>query len=81
MNVSQMIADWQAIRAELAEIEASEHLDITDQHGRVWVWWSGDLYRHCQMAWPESMVRAEHGLPTDSVKSNPNYQLCTICQG
>lgn len=44
-GVSDLLVQWRAARAELAALEAAEHPDITDVHGRVWTWWKGDLYR------------------------------------
>lgn len=82
-EVAQLIASWQAARAELAAIERAEHPDITDHHGRVWTWRGrGDLYRHCSLAWPEEFVRNNrHGLPTQAALDSPNYDLCDLCLG
>jgi hypothetical protein len=84
--VGRLIDDWQSARAELAEIERAEYPDITDHHGRVWVWWKGDLYRHCGLAFPEDWIingrpgRDRLGLPSQAVLDNPNYgHLCDIC--
>jgi hypothetical protein len=74
-----LIDEWRAARSELAEIERAEHPDIIDHHGRIWTWISGDLYRHCQLAWPERFIRAPHGLPSPRLADNPNYRLCEIC--
>ena len=76
-----MIAEWQSLRDELTQIEAAEHPAIVDGFGRTWIWWKGELYRHCGMAWTAGMIRSPHGLPSESVRSNPNYSLCEICRG
>lgn len=76
--VGRLIADWQAIRAELVEIERAEHPDTTDRFGRVWTWKSKDLYRHCGTAAPYWMID-NFGLPTQAALDNPNYDLCDIC--
>lgn len=77
-RVGQLLADWQAARFELAEIERAEHPDITDRFGRVWTWKSKDLYRHCGTACPAYMIDG-FGLPTQRALDNPNYDLCGIC--
>lgn len=82
MHIGHAIHEWMEACAQLAAIEQSEHPDIVDRHGRVWVWWKGELYRHCGMAWTESMVRdPRNGLPTESARNNPNYDLCSTCKG
>jgi hypothetical protein len=80
--MGRRIAEWQAARDELAAAELAEHPDITDHHGRVWVWVDGDLYRHCGMAWTSAQIRnTEHLLPSASLFSNRNYSFCSICKG
>jgi hypothetical protein len=77
--VTALLADWHAAREALTALEAAEHPDIIDHHGRVWTWWKGDLYRHCGNAAPSHMIDW-FGLPKDAVLSNPNYpKLCGIC--
>ena len=76
--VSRLLADWQAARAALAEIERAEHPDITDRFGRVWTWRWGDLYTHCGSAVPADWVPT-WGLPSQRALDNPNYDLCDIC--
>jgi hypothetical protein len=81
VNVARLIAEWQELREHLATVERAEHPDLVDHHGRTWAWVSGDLYRHCGMAWPAAVVTdGQHSLPTASVRTNPNYQLCAICR-
>jgi len=75
-----MIQEWMRLRAELNAAERAEHPDITDHHGRVWTWIDGDLYQHCGMAWPRHSIEdTRHGLPSESVRNNPNYDLCEVC--
>jgi hypothetical protein len=78
--MAEKIAEWLGLRAEIAALEQTEHPDLTDRHGRVWIWWQGDLYRHCGMAFPEELIRTA-GLPSETVRTNPNYDLCEICRG
>jgi hypothetical protein len=78
-SVGRLLAEWIALRAELAEMERAEHPDITDRHGRVWSWVSKNLYRHCGIAAPANMIN-QFGLPTQQMLDNPNYgELCAIC--
>lgn len=79
--VADLVSEWQAARAELAELERAEHPDITDRFGRVWTWWKGDLYRHCGLAFPRHFLTEEGriGLPTKVALDNQNYDLCAIC--
>jgi hypothetical protein len=82
MTTTRMIAEWLESRDELAKIERSEHPDLVDRHGRVWVWKSKDLYTHdgC-LAWTEDMVmNSGLGLPSPKLAGNPNYDLCEICK-
>ncbi len=82
-RIGGMIADWQATRAALREIEEREHPDITDRHGRVWVWRSGDLYAHdATLAMPRDFVTHPRlGLPRAECADNPNYwRLCATCR-
>lgn len=81
-EIGRMIAEWQALRSEISEAERAEHPDVVDHHGRSWSWIAGDLYQHCGMAWPlHSIQNPRHGLPSESVRNNPNYDLCDICKG
>jgi hypothetical protein len=80
--IAQMLlTGWTAARAELAEIEKSEHPDIVDPLGRIWTWKSRDIYTHdSTLAFPAEMARTSCHVPADSVLSNPNYsRLCSIC--
>lgn len=82
-TMEKLLAEWTALREQIAEIERAEHPDITDRFGRVWVWWKGDLYRHCGHCIPgEWITSTEHpiGLPSPTLADNPNYQLCEICR-
>ncbi|MFE5159094.1 hypothetical protein ACFRNT_11275 [Streptomyces sp. NPDC056697] len=76
--ITNLIGEWQQLRAELAAVERAEHPDITDRHGRVWTWKAKDLYRHCGIAAPEYMIN-DFGLPTQAALDNPNYDLCDVC--
>lgn len=76
-----LIDEWQAVRAQLAAIEAAEHPDIVDEYGRTWTWRDGDLYVHHGFAFPERWVRAGVGRPSKVLPDNPNYDLCDICKG
>ena len=82
MPISRVIAEWIEARDALATIERSEHPDLTDHHGRVWVWKSKDVYTHdgC-LAWTEDMITnsRKHGLPKAKLAGNPNYNLCSTC--
>lgn len=89
--VAATVAEWQRLRAQIAEIERAEHPDITDSYGRVWTWFAGEqrlkysdeLYVHCGMVAstdPDSGVYLHrHGLPTQAALDNQNYELCEIC--
>ena len=74
-----LVFAWTETRAELAEIARSEHPDVIDQYGRLWVWVSGDLYQHDGMAFPHDFV-VNSGLPSAILANNPNYHLCSICR-
>ena len=81
-TMEKLLAEWTWLREQIAETERAEHPDITDRFGRVWVWRSGDLYRHCNLCFPgEWITSTKHpiGLPSPSLADNPNYQLCEIC--
>ena len=78
--VCDLVDEWSALRIVLREAEAAEHPDVTDKFGRAWTWISGDLYRHCQLAWPLVFITSEKtGLPRPQLRDNPNYSLCVIC--
>lgn len=77
-TVNHLINRWQTTRKMLMDTERSEHPNVTDRHGRVWVWVSKDLYRHCGNAVPKFMID-QFGLPTQRALDNPNYDLCSIC--
>ena len=54
--------------------------DIIDVHGRTWSWWKGSLWRHDQLAWTRYMImREDVVLPSQTLRDNPNYDLCSIC--
>jgi hypothetical protein len=76
--------EWTAARAELAAIEATEHPDVIDIHGRAWTWipGPGDLYRHDCMAWPlEAVTSPNVRLPLPYLAGDPNYStLCGVCR-
>ena len=80
--VRGMLAEWQALRAELRAIEEAEHPAFTDRFGRTWTWMSGDCWRHDDtLAMPRDMVERLRGLPRERLRSNPNYwKLCEICR-
>lgn len=62
---------------------AIDRPDITDRHGRVWVWKSGSLYTHDDtLTIPESFIHDERvGLPSPNLAGNPAYaKLCDICR-
>lgn len=75
-----MLADWTALRQEIAAIERAEHPDIVDAHGRVWTWKSGDLYGHDKtFGIPKDWI-ASAGLPPETLAENWNYwRLCSTC--
>ncbi len=82
-TMEKLLAEWTALREQIAETERAEHPDITDRFGRVWVWWKGDLYRHCNQCIPGEWITSTElpiGLPSPSLAYNPNYQLCEICR-
>lgn len=77
--VMSLISSWLDARARLTALERSEHPDIVDRFGRVWMWWKGELYRHCGSAIPMEWI-SNYGLPTQAVLNNQNYaELCKIC--
>jgi hypothetical protein len=77
-----MVAEWQALRAELRAVEEAEHPPFTDQWGREWTWWKGDLWHHDNTsALTRDMIDKLTGLPPEKLRSNPNYwRLCDICR-
>lgn len=79
--VRGMLAEWQALRAELRAIEEAEHPAVTDKFGRVWTWVSGDLWHHDDtLAVTRDMIERDT-LPAERIRNNPNYwQLCEICR-
>jgi hypothetical protein len=80
--VRGMLAEWQALRAELRAVEEAEHPPFTDQFGRVWTWKGGDLWTHDDtLAFPRDMIGRLTGRPSESLRDNPNYwRLCDICR-
>jgi hypothetical protein len=82
--IRKLLAEWQALRTIIAEMDVAEHPDITDALGRVWTWipgGSGNLYGHDGMAWPREDVEDPGiGLPTPAVLENPNYHWCRLCR-
>lgn len=82
LAVRGMLADWQALRAELRAIEEAEHPAFADKFGRVWTWRKGDLWHHDDtLALPRDMIDALTRLPSERLRGNPNYwKLCEICR-
>jgi hypothetical protein len=82
LAVRGMLAEWQALRAELRAIEEAEHPPFTDQFGRVWTWMSGDTWDHDDsLAMPRDMVERLTSLPSERLRDNPNYwKLCATCR-
>lgn len=81
---TNLVAEWNAARALLRAYEELEHPNLTDHHGRVWVWVSGDLYKHDDtLCWPRVFIEdTALGLPSEYAIRNPNYsKLCDICLG
>lgn len=81
--VPTMLGRLDAIRAELHRLERDEHPDITDHHGRVWVWRSHDRYVHDGMSAPrEFILDGRVGLPQAGLtERNQNYaDLCSVCR-
>lgn len=74
-TTTRLIGDWLGARAALQEIERQEHSDIVDAFERRWVWWKGDLYRHCGMAWTSEMVLECASLPPKS-----RSDMCPTCR-
>jgi hypothetical protein len=77
-----MLADWQAVRAELRAVEEAEHPAFADRFGRVWTWKGGDLWTHDDtLAFPRDMIDALTRLPSERLRGNPNYhKLCATCR-
>lgn len=83
MAVRGMLAEWQALRAELRAIEEAEHPPFTDRFGRTWTWFGrGDTWHHDDtLAMPRDMVERLASLPPEKLRDNPNYwKLCEICR-
>jgi len=80
--VRGMLAEWQALRAELRAIEEAGHPAFRDKFGREWTWVSGNLWHHDDtLALPRDMIDALAGLPPEKLRGNPNYwKLCGICR-
>ncbi len=80
--VPAMVDRWRELRAELAAIEQAEHPDQTDEFGRVWTWWKGDLYRHDDtLAVPLDMISLLDLPRAGLAEDNPNYsKLCQTCR-
>lgn len=75
------IAEWnERAEAFLAE-RGARHPDVTDRHGRVWTWKSGDLYTHDDtLAFPRDMIDGL-SLPPAALSENLNYAgLCETCR-
>jgi hypothetical protein len=78
---NQMLAEWVALRREIAALERAEHPDIVDRHGRSWAWGGrGDLYSHDRtLAVPVDWI-TESNLPPETLADNWNYwRLCAVC--
>lgn len=54
-GIAKILADLEALNAEV-EATLITPPDITDNEGRVWAWWKGDLYRHEGKAWPKAFI-------------------------
>ena len=80
--VNGMLAEWQALRAELHAIEEAEHPAFRDKFGREWTWKDGDLWTHdACLAVARGTIDKLTGLPREKLRSNPNYwKLCDICR-
>lgn len=79
--VSRLVADWQATWRQLIEEEKAAHPPITDDLGREWEWWQGDIYRHCHSAFPRDVILSGRlDTLSPSTATNPNYaDACDIC--
>lgn len=82
MNHAALIDQWQALRAELRAVEATEHPDIVDGYGRAWQWKSRDLYSHDETIATPAHLIPTFGLPLAGLaERNPNYtRLCAVCR-
>lgn len=82
LTVRGMLAEWQALRAELRAIEEAEHPAFADKFGRLWTWVSGDLWHHDDtLAFPRDMIDKLTRLPSERLRDNPNYwKLCETCR-
>lgn len=82
LAVRGMLAEWQALRAELRAIEEAEHPAFADKFGRVWTWVSKELWHHDDtLAMPRDMIDALTRLPSERLRGNPNYhKLCATCR-
>ncbi|WP_420032205.1 hypothetical protein ACN2WE_04925 [Streptomyces sp. cg28] len=79
-RIDELIARWGHARAELADLEAAEHPDIVDHHGRTWVWSQGTLYRHCRLECPEPFITdGRLGLPKKAHLAIVDHEMCAIC--
>jgi hypothetical protein len=81
--IAVKLAEWQALRRELAATERREHPDIIDRYGRIWEWRGGELYTHDgTLAFPVDFVTHPGlRLPKVECADNPNYwRLCSICR-
>ena len=80
--VRGMVAQWQALRAELRAIEEAGHPAFRDGFGREWTWVSRDLWHHDDtLAMPRDMIDALTRLPSERLRGNPNYhRLCDTCR-
>jgi hypothetical protein len=54
--VERLLTDMEALADEVL-FTWTEPEPITDRHGRVWVWWKGDLYRHEHSVLPLALLR------------------------
>jgi hypothetical protein len=82
LAVRGMLAEWQALRAELRAIDEAEHPAFADRFGRLWTWKGGDLWTHDgTLAFPRDMIDALTKLPREALRDNPNYwKLCATCR-
>jgi len=77
LAVRGLVAEWQALRAELRAIEEAEHPAVTDKFGRVWTWTCHDCYHHDNtLALTRDMIDALAGLPPEKLRGNPTTGSC-----
>lgn len=81
-RIADLITEWTRLRADATAFEAREHPPLTDPLGRVWEWWSADIYRHCKMAVPADWVPLATDHLGEWARQNPAYRgSCALCWG